>query len=212
MRNLCLIGQGGHSKVIKEIVFSSNEYQIAAWLDDKLTCREEKNGIIYGPVSLAKELAIEDKNMSFLVAIGQNQIRKKITVELSLPLERYAVLAHPTAVISPSAKIGNGTVIMPYCVVNASAVVGNHGILNTGAVIEHDTILGDYVHVSPKAVLTGGVVIGEGTQIGAGASVIPGIQIGSWSTVGAGATVIRHVNDLVTVAGTPARTIKKVRV
>jgi acetyltransferase EpsM len=212
MKKLCLIGQGGHSKVIKEIVLSSNEYQIAAWLDDKFTCREEKNGIIYGPVSLAKELAADDENIRFLVAIGQNQIRKKITVELSLPLERYAVLTHPTAVISPSAKIGSGTVIMPYCVVNASAAVGNHAILNTGTVIEHDTILSDYVHVSPKAVLTGGVVIGEGTQIGAGASVIPGIQIGSWSTVGAGATVIRHVNDLVTVAGTPARTINKVRV
>lgn len=212
MKKLCLIGQGGHSKVINEIVLSSNDYQITAWLDDKFSSSEKKNGIIYGPVSLAREFAKRDRGMKFFIAIGHNQVRKKIALELSLPSDRYPVLAHPMAVISPSARIGNGTVIMPYCVVNASSMVGNHSILNTGAVIEHDNVLGDYVHVSPKAALTGGVAIGEGTQIGAGAAVIPGIQIGNWSIVGAGSTVIRHVNDCEIVAGSPARPIHNDRV
>nr|WP_316571712.1 acetyltransferase [Neobacillus sp. YIM B06451] len=212
MIKLCIIGQGGHSKVVEDIALSLDEYTIAARLDDKFKCVEEKDGVLYGPIILAKELSLNDKSMKFVLAVGNNEARKKISGELSLPLERYAVLAHPTAVVSMSAKIGNGTVIMPNCIVNAAATVGNHAILNTGSVIEHDTILGDYTHVSPNAALTGGVGVGEGTQIGVGATVIPGIQIGDWCMVGAGATVINPVNNFETVAGTPAKPITKVRV
>ncbi len=212
MKKLCIIGQGGHSKVVEDIVLSLDDYTITARLDDNYKYVEKKDGVLYGPIFLANELALSEESMMFIIAVGDNEARKKISVELSLPLERYAVLAHPAAVISLSARIGNGTVIMPNCIVNASASVGNHAILNTGSVIEHDTILRDYTHVSPNAALTGGVCVGEGTQIGVGATVIPGIRIGDWCMVGAGATVINPVNHFETVAGTPAKPINKVRV
>jgi acetyltransferase EpsM len=211
MKKICVIGQGGHSKVVIDIILSLKEYEIIACLDDKFSGETQKNGILYGPLSLAKQLE-KDEEIGFVIAIGSNKARKKVVSKLSLPAGRYPVLVHPSAVISPSCSIGNGTVIMPKCVVNASSIIGNHAIINTGSVVEHDNTLGCYVHVSPNATLTGEVAVGEGSQIGAGASIIPGIRIGRWSIVGAGSTVIHPVPDLDKVAGTPAKSILNVRV
>jgi acetyltransferase EpsM len=209
LKKLCIIGQGGHSKVVTDIAISAG-YTVAGYLDDKFPEFGVMGKYFYGPVSLAKELAVE-KNMSFVIAIGNNVLRKKIVQMLSLPEDRYAVLVHSSASVSPTVKIGCGTVIMPFSAVNASANVGSHAILNTGSVIEHDNQIGDYVHISPHATLTGEVTIGEGTQVGAGATVIPGVQIGKWCMVGAGATVIDHIPQSEKVVGTPARPITNVR-
>ena len=60
-------------------------------------------------------------------------------------------------VVSPSAKIGSGTVVMASAVINADAEIGNHVIINTNAVVEHDSKISDFVHISPSATLTGAV-------------------------------------------------------
>jgi len=58
------------------------------------------------------------------VSIGVNRIRAAcFSKALDLGL-RPATLIDPSAVISPSAKIGCGTVVMPRVVVNADAVIG----------------------------------------------------------------------------------------
>lgn len=204
MKEICIIGLGGHSKVIKDIILSLNSYEIIAYLDDRFDSLEHKEGVIYGPVSSAKKLASKS-NTLFVIAIGNNVVRKRIVEELSLPSENYAVLVHPSAIVSPSASIGFGTVIMPRSVINANTTIGNHTIINTGAIVEHDNNIADFAHISPNATLTGTIKVGEGTHIGAGATVIPNTTIGSWSVVGAGATVTRDVLANKKVMGIPAK-------
>lgn len=206
MKKLVMVGQGGHSKVIKDIILAGNEYQICAILDDKYGEPIQKSKIIYAPISYAATLCKEQETF-FIIAIGNNSVRRKISEALENIGVQFAIVKHPTAVISPSAEIGRGSVIMPYCIVNADTIIGEHVIINSSSVIEHDNKINNYVHISPKAVLTGNVFVGEGTQIGAGATVIPNIKIGSWSMVGAGATVVSDIPSKVTVVGVPAKII-----
>lgn len=208
MRKICMIGHGGHSKVVEDIINTSNQHLIIACLDDKYSKIEKKNGIIYGPVTLASHLAV-DEALDFIIAIGNNQIRKKVEDRLQLPDNRYAVLIHSSAIISPSVSIGNGSVIMPGVVINADTKIGMHTIINTGAVVEHDNVIGSFVHICPKAVLTGSVKIGEGSLIGAGTAIIPGRSIGKWCMIGAGSTVIRDIQSRQKAAGVPAIIIDK---
>ena len=55
----------------------------------------------------------------------------------------------------------------------------------------------------------GHVLIGEGTFVGSGSVVIGQLSVGSWSIVGAGAVVTKDVESGVTVAGVPARVVRR---
>lgn len=206
---ITIIGQGGHSKVIQDIISSNKEYEIVAYLDDRYGDTTVVDNIYFGPISAAQKILDCFDNIKFIIAIGNNKARKSITQKLDLSDDYYATLIHKTAVVSPSAKIGYGTVIMPNAVINADAQIGNHIIINTSSVVEHDNKLNDFVHVSPGSTLTGSVEIEEGTHIGAGATVIPNVKIGKWSVIGAGAVVTHDIPSNCTAVGIPAKVIRK---
>ena len=140
-----------------------------------------------------------------LIAIGNNQIRKKIAREIKMDANQFISVIHPSAIISPSAKIAPGTVVMPNAVINANAVIHSHCIINTGVIVEHDCTIFNYSHLSPRVTLTGNVTVDEGANIGAATTAIPGVTIGEWSVIGAGATVIRDIPGYQKAVGCPAK-------
>ena len=206
---LAIIGHGGHSKVIREIIDFYNIYEIIGFFDDQYQQLVFKNGMYYGSVESVSKVFESNPTSKLVIAIGSNQIRKNIAGKLKLPVERYATLIHPAAVVSPSAEMKHGTVVMANAVINADSRIGSHSIINTGAIVEHDCQVGDFVHVSSGSVLTGGVVLEDGVFIGAGTSVIPKVHIGLWSVIGAGATVIENLPANCTAVGTPAKVKEK---
>ncbi|AGK52655.1 acetyltransferase [Bacillus sp. 1NLA3E] len=203
--NIAIIGQGGHSKVITDLLSLSKKHSIIGYFDDRHIDLTVKDNTFFGPVIMVKKLLDYFKDIKVIIAIGDNKIRKKIVERLGFSEESYITLIHPSAIISPSAKIGTGTVIMAYSVVQADTEIGRHSIINTSTVIEHDNVIGDFVHVSPNVTLTGAVQIEEGVHIGAGASIIPNLSIGEWSVIGAGATVINCIPSFCTAVGVPAK-------
>lgn len=195
--------------MIREFIHSKSDYRIIAILDDKYEELTVINDVYIGPITSANHLLNGMNHLKFIIAIGNNEIRKLIVSKLGLPKENYISIIHDTAIISKSASIGNGTVIMAGTIVNADVVIGDHAIINSGAIVEHDNQIGDYVHVAPRATLTGSVIAEEGSMIGAGATIIPGIKIGEWAVIGAGATVISDIPSNRTAVGTPAKIINK---
>ncbi|WNF35313.1 acetyltransferase [Bacillaceae bacterium IKA-2] len=210
--NIVMIGQGGHSKVVEDIVFANNEHQIVGYLDDKYEDVTINNQTYYGPISFAHEIINSFKDIQFVIAIGNNLIRKKIVNQLNFSDKSYATLIHPSAVISSRSIIGHGTVIMASAVINVDARIGDHSIINTNAVVEHDNWIGDFVHISPNATLTGSIHIADGVHVGAGVTIIPNLTIGEWSVIGGGATVINHLPPNCTAVGVPAKVIVTGRV
>ncbi|MBS4220182.1 acetyltransferase [Bacillus sp. FJAT-49711] len=207
--NIVLIGDGGHGKVVQDLVLLHKNIKLVAFLDDKHTEVCKKGNLIVGPISFADTIMSMFQDVKFVISIGDNQVRKKIINKLNLPHIYYATLIHPTATISPSAAIGYGSVIMAHAVIDADSHIGDHVIINTSSVVEHDNIVGDFVHLSPSATLTGAVKIQEGVHIGAGATVIPNIEIGQWSVIGAGSAVINPIPPNTTAVGVPAKVKEK---
>ena len=84
---------------------------------------------------------------------------------------------HPTAVVSPTAKISSHTTIGPFCVVEPHAVIGAGCILESGAVVKTGAVLGENNHIFEGAVIgglpqhahmperPGKVIIGSGNTI-----------------------------------------------
>lgn len=195
---MIVIGASGHAKVVIEIAEAMGK-TIEMVYDKDVT----KVKLFQYPIMHTSKF---DMDAPFIIAIGNNATRRHYAGLLKLKASE--VLIHPTAIVSPKAVIGNGSVIMAGAIVNADAQIGKHVIINSGAVVEHDCVIGDFSHISPNASLAGGVLIGEETQIGIGATVIQGVTIGNKVLVGAGAVVIRSIEDHDKVAGVPAKTIK----
>ncbi|WP_342613890.1 acetyltransferase [Peribacillus frigoritolerans] len=206
---IVIVGEGGHSKVIKDIIESIKEFELLGYLDDKYQEKLVKDQLFFAPLSTVSHLLEYFTDLKFIIAIGDNHVRKDIVHRLKIPASFYVTLQHPSSIISSSAQIGVGTVIMPNAVINADAKIGHHSIINTGAVIEHDNDIGNFVHISPHATLTGAVNVDEGTHVGAGSTLIPNVNIGEWSVIGAGATVINNIPSHSLAVGTPAK-MKKI--
>jgi sugar O-acyltransferase (sialic acid O-acetyltransferase NeuD family) len=137
------------------------------------------------------------------LAIGDNARRLELFTQLRPHIAR--ALIHPSAVVSPTARVGDGSVVCALCAINPEARVGCAAIINTGAIVEHDCTVDDGVHLSPGAVLCGTVSVGARSWIGAASVVIQGRCVGRDSIVGAGAVVVHDVPDGVVVFGNPAR-------
>lgn len=204
---IIILGNGGHSKVIQDMIYSLKDYKIIAILDDKYKYIEEEKGIVYGPLLYLSKIITTETRV--VVAIGDNTIRKLLTQKLLVRADQYLSIIHPSAIISPTATIGNGTVVMPGVYINAGSTIGNHCIINTGSIVEHDSNIGSFSHISPNATLTGNVSIGEGVHVGASATIIPGMEVCDWAVVGAGSTVIEHIPANSTAVGSPTRILDK---
>lgn len=190
-----LYGASGHGKVIKEIIESQNQ-TIEGFIDDNIN--------IYELAGLPVKHSTQDAD-EVIVSIGVNATRKKVVEKLHCSFSPAAI--HRQAIVSKTAEVGTGTVVMAGAIVNADAKIGKHCIINTGASVDHECVLGDYVHIAPHATLCGQVEVGEGTLIGVGASVIPCVKIGKWCTIGAGAAIVKDVPDGATVVGVPGKII-----
>ena len=192
-----LFGGSGHAKVIADLI-QLQGYTLGVVYDDNPEGKEI-NGT---PVRCAANLEAKDP---LIISIGSNEIRRLIAGRY--PID-YATAFAPSAQISTSVQIDDGTVVMHGAIIQAESKIGKHCIINTGASVDHECIVGDFVHCAPHSTLCGNVHVGEGAFIGAGATVIPGIKIGKWATVAAGATVVSDVPDRAVVAGVPAKIIR----
>lgn len=140
-------------------------------------------------------------------AVGDNSRRLRIWDEAKALGFQFLTVVHPSAIVSPSAQLGEGACVFPGAIVGAGASLGRNVIVNTGAIVEHDCRLGDHTHVASGAVLAGGVSVGDEAHVGAGASVKQGVRIGARAVVGVGAAVVDDVPEGAIVVGVPARPI-----
>ena len=194
-----IYGASGHAKVIIDIA-KSNGIAIETIYDDNSNIEFlNKNEVVH-------VITEEMKASETVIAIGNNAIRHKVVNNYKGKIAD--ALIHKSAVLSPTSKIGIGTVVMPNVCINASTKIGEHCIINTAATVDHDCEIQDFVHISPNVAIAGNVQIGVGSHIGIGAVVIPGIKIGKWVTVGAGAVIIKDIPDYAVVVGSPGKIIK----
>lgn len=208
MKKIILFGAGGHAAVIIDIlkaqILAGAPFEIKGFLDDS-NKKEWMGYPVLGTISSA--LSFHDEETFFIIAIGNNSVRKVIQHQYGML--NFMTAIHPTAIIGSNVVIDDGTVVMPGAIINANSKIGRHVIINSGAIVEHDNVIGDYVHLSPNATLCGAVKVGKLTHIGANATVIQGISVGERSVIGAGATVIREIPSSVIAVGTPAKVVQK---
>lgn len=193
-KDLAIIGNGGHAKVIADIARACG-WQTLHFFDD------------FDP-ALPSCADLFSKPQDFdgvFVAIGKNEVRLDLLKRCRKHSMNLPNLIHPSAVLSPSVILGEGIAVMPLVAINAKAQIADACILNTSSSVDHDCVLAHAVHISPGAHLAGGVKVGEKSWVGIGACVRENISIGDNIQIGAGAVVVSDLVEPGVYVGCPAK-------
>jgi len=170
VREILLIGDGGHCKSVIDIIEQEGQFKVAGIVGTVKSIGSN----IFGYKVIGDDSDIEKLSKIYdyaIVAVGQIQspeIRIKLFSLLISSGFNLPSIVSPRAYVSSHAAVGKGSIIMHDAVVNANAVVGDNCIINSKALIEHDSIIHNHCHISTNATINGSVIVGEGSFIGSG--------------------------------------------
>ncbi len=211
MKNLILIGGGGHCKSCIEVIEGTDLFKIIGILD----VPEKIGNNILGYNIIGTDNEIKDyvrKGFSFFITIGQikadNIIRSSLFEKLIYLNADLPVIHSSSSVVSKHSKIGVGSVVLSGAIINAEVSVGKNCIINSNALLEHDVKIGNFCHISTGAVINGDCSIGNNCMIGTGAILRNGIRIPDNTLIGMGAVVTKTIKTPGVYLGNPARKIK----
>ena len=182
-------------------------YRMVGFVDDTL---EKQGTTAFGHPVLARR-ALQDHESAQVLAVpgspASYRRRPEIIGGLGLQAHRFATVIHPSARISPLARIGRNVLIMAGVVVTSNAIIGDHVCILPNTVIHHDVVVGDWTLIGSNVSIAGHVRLGRNCYLGSGSRIIDGVEIGERTLIGLGSNVIADVRCDVTVVGNPARPI-----
>lgn len=139
--NLLILGAGGQGKVVKELAQNIGVFRKIAFLDDNL---DNHNAI--GKCNDCAKF-VEEYPIA-IPSIGNQNMRMKWIDMLVREGFIIPTLVHRTAIVSPSAEIGYGTVVEAKVTIGANSNIGYGCIISSGATIDRNINIPDGTHIA----------------------------------------------------------------
>jgi sugar O-acyltransferase (sialic acid O-acetyltransferase NeuD family) len=191
MKEIILIGGGGHCKSVIDVIEQEGRFKIVGIVDKPELIGTNVLG--YSVIGNDSDLENLAKIYTYaLVTVGQIQSAELKTKLFSIATEAGLTLPRiisPRAYVSQHASIGKGTIVMHDALINAKAIIGKNCIINSKSLIEHDSVISDHCHISTNTIINGGVTIETGCFIGSSAVTRESITIRKNSFIKAGSVV-----------------------
>ncbi len=195
MKEIVLIGGGGHCAACLDVIAAAGAYCPAAIVGQG----EDLGREVCGYKITATDADLPELIARFhyaLICVGQIKsaaVRKGLFGRAKDLGAALPVHISPLAYVSPLAALGEGSIVMHQALINARATVGANTIINTRALVEHDAQIGAHCHISTGALINGNCLVEEGCFVGSGAVLREGVRLGAESVVGCGAVVLGDV-------------------
>ena len=186
MKEIILVGGGGHCKAVIDVIEQLDNYIIAGIVDKKELIGSDVLG--YKVIGCDDDLAkLKDKIPNAIVTVGHiksNDLRKKLFFKLNELDFALPSIVSPRAYVAKGASVNEGSVVMHDVIINSGASVGKNTIVNTKALVEHECVVEDNCHISTGAILNGDVFVKEDSFVGSGAIVIQGSVVDGFIKAG----------------------------
>jgi len=206
--NLVIIGASGLAREVFDLANTCYghlpEFKVKGFLSDGPSNIEEMG---YPPVLNTVDGYELSSGDVFFCAIGKVKDRKKTSEIILNKGGKFINLIHPTAIISPSVKIGKGVAIKAFSSLASDVTIGDFVYLQSSVIIGHDVRIGNYCQVNSFSFFAGYVQVEDLCTINAGAKLIQKVKVGAGAVVGMGSVVLNRVKSETTVFGVPAKMI-----
>jgi UDP-perosamine 4-acetyltransferase len=191
-RRLLILGTGAHARAVADIALACG-WSIGGFVA-AAGAPLGAPGIVGSDDDLPRLVASHTFDGA-MVGVGNAALARRPALFARLHEVGIATpaLVHPSAAVSPSARIGAGSVVFPQVAIGADVDVGEDVVVYSGSVVEHDCHIGDHAYLAPGVILCGNVRVETGAFLGAGAIVVPGVVIGKEARVDAGARLTATV-------------------
>lgn len=198
MKNIVIMGAGELGKEVLWLIEDINRIEptwvILGFLDDTKNLGDTINGYpVIGTMFQLEELSRE-YDLYAIVAVQSGKDKANIDSDHK-NFNRWASIIHPTAVVAPEVRVGDGTIIFPQVTVSVDSNIGRHCLLYIHAIICNDCVLKDYTSVMSGVSLAEHVTVGERSYLSAGCDVYPNINIGKDCKISVGTTVDEDLPD-----------------
>lgn len=138
--NLLILGAGGQGQVVKELAQNIGIFRKIDFLDD-----EPNNPYAIGRCYDCRKF-VEEYPIA-IPSVGNYELRMKWIDMLIRNGFVIPTLIHRTAIVSPSAQIGYGTVVEAKVTIGANSRIGNGCIISIGATIDRSMVISDGTHI-----------------------------------------------------------------
>lgn len=210
-----ILGAAGDARVVAETVRSCEAHgqpvALRGYLDDALVGQQVDGSPVLGGLRDWGRLDPETRFVLALHKVRQMHRRQALVESLAIPMERWTVIAHPTAVIARDARIRAGAFLAAHVVVQPSAAIGHCATIRAGANIGHDAACGDFSYVGPNATLCGKAVLGKGAHLGPNSVIVDGMVVEEFSVIGAGSVATKRVPSFEVHFGVPAKKVLDIK-
>lgn len=163
MNKLVIIGSGGHGRCCLDIARAMKKYKEIFFVDDANVGAVVNGAKVIGAISDVEGL--KKDQYEICVAIGNNELRKKIMQDLREKGFSFATLISPSSVVSEYATVQEGTVIYPGAVIEPNSYVGKGSIITAHVAVNHDAVVGDYTIVYYHSVIRPTARVKELTRV-----------------------------------------------
>ena len=123
---------------------------------------------------------------SAIVAVGSIDPRQKLYQRLHDKSIYTPNIVSSRAIVSASASLGAGNVILPLVYIGPRVIVGNNNYITTASVINHDSMVGSHCYFSTSVNVAGRVCIGDRVRLDTSASISADAKVLSDSLIGPG--------------------------
>ena len=144
-----------------EISFFANRKYAAA-------LRKTRASAVFVPSDFSEVIPVAQIRVS-----NPTKAFEQVVLKLAPNPITFAPGVHPSAIVDPSAQLGERVSIQPHAVIEAGARIGDRAVIGTGSYVGHETIIGPACVIYPR------VTIRERTRIGSSVIIHSGAVIGA---------------------------------
>ncbi len=166
---------------------------------------EEERAFLNTKILHFETIAQSPKLYECIVAVGEPTAREMLYRKLKDVRISLATLLDPTAIISPSSQIGEGTIVCEFSTIHADVVLGENCLVQPYACIGHNISVGKHSVFSSFCAPGGNSVFGNCVYCGMQSSIKEGLTVGDNAIIAMAAAVFCNVPAGAVFVGNPAR-------